>query len=141
MTRNIRGDSTPFSRAIAYHGAMMAAVAIGALNSLPDFLTQNGEYRSRGHGGKHRAKRNRPVMRGTGTYITPHQGAKECARRSRGPHPESVPVREWKVIAPNVIHDESWAFVSAARAGALRSARHFGYAGLPAVLTSEVRNG
>ena len=74
--------SRPFARANAMHAAILSILtattshfaAAGAIEAL-------GEYKSRGHGGKHRPQRSRPVMRGGRSKYQPHQGKKECARR------------------------------------------------------------
>lgn len=73
-----------FARAKAMFAVIAAAMALPIL-ARQDALAEIGEYKSRGHGGKHR-----PHGRFLGwgyrqdrSAYQPHQGKKECARRVR----------------------------------------------------------
>lgn len=69
--------------------AMLEAIAVARALPTPaaqrDALEQTGEYRSRGHGGKHMPK-GRFLgwgYRQSRSKYQPHQGAQECTRRLR----------------------------------------------------------
>lgn len=72
-------NNRPFSRS---HAMLLAiAIAIQQGVNMASLLAELGDYKSRGKGGKHRAKCARPqYIQNYGKY-TPHQGKQEVARR------------------------------------------------------------
>lgn len=71
-----------FTRAKAMFAAIAAAMALPTPAAQRDALEQIGEYRSRGHGGKHMPKGRFLGWRGRHlSKYQPHQGAQECVRR------------------------------------------------------------
>jgi hypothetical protein len=96
--------SSPFSRSIQIRAEILGILATTAyplekmlrINELPD-------YKSRGHGGKHR-----PQGRFLGSFSSnskyrPHQGIREIARRQGqedGTWLISQPARKWSVVYP-----------------------------------------
>jgi hypothetical protein len=89
MSKYIRGNGAPFSRALAYFAAFNAfaranAGAIGVGSLIRAFTDQFGQYKSRGHGrckntGFTVAKVHRILSRGS--KYQPPQGKREIARR------------------------------------------------------------
>lgn len=72
-----------FAHAKAMFAFVAAAMALPTPAAQRVALEQIGEYRSRGHGGKHRPKGRFLgwwYHKGIGKY-QPHQGKQECARR------------------------------------------------------------
>lgn len=84
-----------FSRSIALRMAIIA-ITQQFINPLEAYFKIQGlgEYKSRGHGGKHKASRSRPNLDSGHSSVNPHQGVRECARRLRYPCP-SVPRQMW----------------------------------------------
>ena len=71
-------QANPFKRAQAMMAAISMAIASGVSGAL---IPRMFEYESRGKGGKHRARCARQMRIPNRGRYTPHQGAKECARR------------------------------------------------------------
>lgn len=74
-------NSNPFSRSRAIFSAITEALAISQHHFSMLKMAGMFEYKSRGHGGKHRAKSaKRQRILGASKY-QPHQGKQEIARR------------------------------------------------------------
>jgi hypothetical protein len=88
-----------FARSRAMAAAVATAFQIFAHNTtelIPRLreIQASSLYKSRGKGGKGR-KRGKMLSWNRTSNKTPHQGAREIARRARGCHPDPIPLCRW----------------------------------------------